>query len=134
MSWVISGSRRAVLGTLGAQERPERAQATPGAHQEPPGRPQESPRGSQRLPSSSLKALLGLSWGSLEQATCSANLSFTEAKPRVAKMEEFEYKISCEVNCQKPLSSFSKMYTTLARKLQNASARAIFPLLRHLRR
>ena len=39
-----------------------------------------------------LTALLELSWGSLEQSLCLANLSFTEAKPRVAKMEAFEYK------------------------------------------
>jgi hypothetical protein len=105
---VISGSRRAVLGTLGAQERPKRAQATPGAPQESPGRPQESPRGSQRLPSSSLKALLGLSWGSLEQAPCSANLSFTEAKPRSAKIDDFDYEIACEVICQKTIESLFK--------------------------
>ena len=45
-------------------------------------------------PRRSLGALLGLSWGSLEQAVCLANLSFTEAKARVAKMVVFDYKTS----------------------------------------
>ena len=105
---VISGSRRAVLGTLGAQERPKKAQATPGAPQESPGRPQESPRGSQRLSSSSFTALLGLSWSSQEQDPCCANLSFTEAKPRSAKIDDFEYEISCGVKCQKTIEFLFK--------------------------
>jgi hypothetical protein len=108
MSWVISGSRRAVLRTFRAQERPEITQVTPGAHQELPGRPQESPRGSQRPSSSPLTALLRLSWGSQEQDPCCGNLSFTEAKPRSAKIDDFEYKISCDVKCQKTIEFLFK--------------------------
>ena len=128
------GSPGAMLRPIRLREKPKRAQAPPRSAPRLPREPQGPPRGSQRLPKSSLRPLLGLSWGSLEQSLCLANLSFTEAKPRVAKMEYFEYKISCEVNCQKPLSSSSKMYTTPTRELQNASAGAIFPFLRHLRR
>ena len=128
------GSPGAMLRPFRLRERPKRAQAPPRSAPRPPREPQGPPRGSQRLRRSSLRPLLGLSWGSLEQSLCLANLSFTEAKPRVAKMEDFEYKISSEAKCQKTIESSSKIYTTLARELQNASAGAIFPFLRHLRR
>ena len=64
-SWVLVMLCCALLEPKKGLREPRRL---PGAPQEPPGRPQESPRGSQRLSSSSLTALLGLSWGSLEQA------------------------------------------------------------------
>ena len=73
------------LGLLWAvlrpQDSPETAQESP----RQPRRPQESPRGSQRLSVRSLEAVLELSWGCLEQGSCSANLSFTEAKLRPLK-------------------------------------------------
>jgi len=97
------GSPGAMLRPFRLRERPKRAQAPPRSAPRPPREPQGPPRGPQRLRRSSLRPLLGLSWGSLEQSLWLANLSFTEAKPRVAKMEEFEYKISCEVNCQKTI-------------------------------
>ena len=108
VSWVIMGSPGAMLRPFRLRERPKRAQAPPRSAPRLPREPQGPPRGSQRLPKSSLRPLLGLSWGSLEQSLCLANLSFTEAKPRVAKMEDFEYKISCEVNCQKTIEFLFK--------------------------
>ena len=134
MSGVILGSRGALLRPLRTQERPKRAQATPGAPQEPPGRPQDSPRGSQRLSSSSLTALLELSWGSLEQSSCSANLSFTRAKPRTAKMQDFDYEISREVNCQKTMESLFKNVHHSRTRAPKCIGLSHFSILRHLRR
>ena len=87
---------------------PREPRRPPGEPQEPPRRPQESPRGSQRLAISSLGALLKLSWGSLVQSPGSATLSFTEVKPRLAKMIDFAYKIACIVQCQKTLEFLFK--------------------------
>ena len=105
LSWVLVVLSCALLEPKKGPREPRRP---PGEPQEPPGRPQESPRGSQRLSSSSLTALLGLSWGSLEQAPCSANLSFSEAKSRSAKINDFDYEIACEVICQKTIEFLFK--------------------------
>jgi hypothetical protein len=105
LSWALVVLFWAILKPKNGPRQPRRP---PGEPQEPPGRPQESPRGSQRLSSSSLRPLLELSWGSLEQSSCSANLSFTEAKPRTAKMQDFDYEIACEVNCQKTIELLFK--------------------------
>jgi len=52
----------------------------------------------QRLPWITHAALLRLSWGSLDQSLCLANLSFTEAKPIVRNMEDFDYKMAEELS------------------------------------
>ena len=100
------------LGVLWAVLRPQggprQPQDSPGEPKRARDSPQGAPRGSQRLSVSSLGALLELSWGSLEQSPCSANLSFTEAKPRCAKIEDFDYEISCEVKCQKTIEFLFK--------------------------
>ena len=122
-----------MLRPLRLRERPKRAQAPPRSAPRPPRQPQGPPRGCQRLPRSSLTALLELSWGSLEQSLCLANLSFASAKARVAKMEVFEYKISWKITVKNPLSSSWRMYTSPKRELQNERLSAFFPMLRHLR-
>ena len=89
-------------------ESPREPQESPREPRMAPREPQESPRGCRRLSLGSLGALLGLSWGSLGHSSCSANLSFTEVKLSVTKTTDFDYKISCEVNCQKTIEFLFK--------------------------
>ena len=89
-------------------ESPRKPQESPREPRMAPREPQESPRGCRRLSLGSLGALLGLSWGSLGHSSCSANLSFTEVKLSVTKTTDFDYKISCEVNCQKTIEFLFK--------------------------
>ena len=76
--WVCSGL---FCDIKDAQDSPKTAQESP----RQPRRAQESPRGSQRLSVRTLEAVLELSWSCLERSSCSANLSFTEAKLRTLK-------------------------------------------------
>ena len=51
---------------------------------------------------------------------------------RSRKRQILTTKYHVKLTVKKPLSSSSKMYTTLARELQNESAGRIFPLFGHL--
>ena len=95
-----------------------------------------APREPQEAVGGSLWALLGLSWGYLGALLgtllAPQTLVLLRQNYRSRKRMILFTKYHVKLTVKKPLSSSSKMYTILARELQNESAGRIFPLFRHL--